>query len=49
MKEPPKAVALFRTLTPPIGESVQNRTVGPIAQLDTLVGSDRGNPKAEDR
>ncbi len=38
MKEPPKAAALFPTLTPPRGESVQNRTVGPIAQLDTLEG-----------
>ena len=37
MKEPPKAAALFPTLTPPKGESVQNRTVGPIAQPDTLV------------
>ncbi len=38
MKEPPKAAALFPTLTPPKGESVQNRTVGPIAQPDTLEG-----------
>ncbi len=28
----------LRSLTPPKGESVQNRTVGPIAQPDPLEG-----------
>ena len=28
----------LRSLTPPRGESIQNRTVGPIAQPDTLEG-----------
>jgi len=38
MKEPPKAAVLFPTLTPPKGESVQKRTIGAIAQPDTLAG-----------
>ncbi len=42
MKEPPKAAALFPTLTPPKGESGQNRSVGPIAQSDPLEGESIG-------
>ncbi len=39
-QEPP--TSSLRSLTPPKGESVQNRTVGPIAQPDTLEGESIG-------